>query len=492
VSGSPFDQHDMHKHVAEGRADQVLDRRSKYGIHDSPVPTFLRFVVLDVISDPQIIDSVKLSHWEHDLGVCNTKYASIAPPNSIIARRAMGQDSTASEKVMVLYPFFPPHLGFPAKPGEHVWVMFEHPDAKVNELGYWFCRIVQPSFVEDVNYTHADRQFDASFLPGLSDLFNGTADPKYEFHNGAVDTDSESGERFVAGTTNSLPGDDKSYTDLLTNSDAAKIEQFESIPRFRKRPSDIAFEGSNNTLFVMGTDRTGPLTNYTTDQTLGQVPQLVQEDMLPPGAGMIDFVVGRGQTDSTGGTPVTNSLGNKEIGKSKGDTVPKEGDPDLINDRSRILISQKTKSDTNFNITNVVSAHTSTSPVTDGSGGGAIVIKTDKVRIIARQDVVIMVSGPAGTDSNGNAKDPSANIDPSQCASITLRTNGDIIFTPSSSGIVKLGGDDADKALLAADISLVATNNNGTVSATPIMSTMGGFVGAGGAQGVYCTKVMAR
>lgn len=493
MAGTPFDLQDIHRHVAEGRADAVLERQAKYGAPNGPVPTFLRFVILEVISDPSVIDSAKLSHWEHDLGVANTKYASVAPRNSIIARRVMGQDSGASEKVMVLYPFFPPHIAFPAKAGEHVWVMFEHPDAKVNDLGYWFCRIAQPSFVEDQNYTHADRQFDPSFLPGLSDLFEGTAQAKYEFPNGAVDQDATSGERYVAGGTTSLPGDNTVYNKLLQNTDAAKTTQFEAVPRYRKRPPELALEGSNNTLLVLGTDRTGPLANYTHDPNQGQIPGPVSRDTPGPGAGAAGIVVGRGQTPATGGKPETNVLGNKELGKAKPDLAPQEGDPDPINDRSTMMAYQKTKPDTNFGIATVVAAHSSQSQISDGNGEGAIVIKTDKVRLISRHDVVILVSAAGDKDNNGNVKDPGAAIDPSKCASVIIRINGDIVFTPAANGVIRLGGDDATLSPLCTRVGNTPGMEGPIPPPSPIVDSMGGTQGGSdGLNGVFATKVLLK
>jgi hypothetical protein len=392
---------------------------------------------------------------------------------------------------MVLYPFFPPHISFPAKPGEHVWGMFEHPDAKINDLGYWMCRIVQPNFVEDVNYTHADRQFDPSFLPGLSDVFEGTANPKYEFHNGAVDTDNASGKRYVVADTSSMPGDDNVYPNLLQKTDASKITQYESVPRYRKRAADVSFEGSNNTLITLGTDRTGPVSDYSSDPDMGQVPKSHDADTSGPGAGAIDLVVGRGQTSDTGGKVEANILG-KELGKAKPDLQAKEGDVDLVYDRSRVLISQKTKPDTNFKITSVVSAHSSQSSISDDSGVGAITIKTDKVRIIAREDVVILVTAASDKDDNGNIKDPGT-PDPSKCASIIIRKNGDIVFTPSSTGVIRLGGDDATLSPLCTRVGNSPGMPSPIPPPSPIVDTMGGAQGAAdGLNGTFATKVLLK
>jgi hypothetical protein len=484
------------KHITEGRYEDVVQQRLIYGDSTTPVakPTFVRMVVLEVITDPSTVDKAKLSHYENDLAVSNVAYASVAPRNSIIARPAMRQGSGSHEKVMVLYPFFPPHLSFPAKPGEHVWVIFENPNATINEIGYWMCRIASPSFVEDVNYTHADRQADKSFLPGLSDVFNGTDSPVYEFRNGAVD--AANGARYTIGSTNSLPGDETAYEDLLQNTDASKIIKYESVPRFRKRPADIVLEGSNNSLIVMGTDRTGPAATYTSDPNNGMIPAPVATDIFDLGAGSIDIVVGRGQTPATGGTAEQNTLisgatFNKELGKSKKDLVQTEGDVDLVNDRSRVLVSQKTKPDTNFNLAPVISAHASQTAVSDGSGEGAIVIKTDKLRLIARHDVVIMVTSATATDGDGNVQDPGT-LDPSTCASIIIRANGDIIFTPAAKGVIKLGGDDAALAVLCSKAITGAGDGSGNVTAAPIVDTTGSSEGAGGANGQFSTKVLLK
>lgn len=486
-----YEKNALTGHIAEGNHDYVAGVQAKFGQDNvGGFPIFARIVILDVIWDPSVIDPAKLSYWEHELKVANIKAASVAPRNSIIGRRVLGNGANASEKVMVFYPFFPPHVALPAKPGEHVWALFENPDAKVTEIGYWICRIVDPNFVEDVNYTHANRQFDKSFAPGTIAQAEGTEDPKYEYPNGVVD--EKDGHRYIVANTATIPEGDDAYEKLLKESDASKVMKYEAVPRYRKRPGDLAFEGSNNTLIVFGTDRTGASAEYDDDPDKGKKPKAVKDDNPDEtGTGVIDIVAGRGQTKDTGGNAVKNKLDKKELGKSKKDLAEKEGDPDFKTDRSRILVAMKTKPDKNFKIDKAVSKHASQKPIKDADkGGGAIVVKTDKLRLIARQDVVILVTGAKDSDKddNGNIKDP--DVDPDKCASIIVRSNGDIIFTPAKEGVVKLGGDDADKAVLC--FKEGAANAGGTVAAPPMMSTMGGFLGAGGAHGVYATKIMVK
>ena len=184
------------------------------------------------------------------------------------------------------------------------------------------------------------------------------------------------------------------------------------------------------------------------------------------------------------------------MGKAANDLSPLEGDVDLINDRARVLVAQKTKPDTNLSIANIVQAHASTSAISDGSGEGAIVIKTDKVRLIARHDVVFLVSAATSTDSNGNVQDPGtggASVDPTKCASIILRVNGDIIFTPSATGVIRLGGDDATLVPLCTRVGNSPGMAGPIPAPSPIIDSMGGMQGgADGLNGTFPTKILMK
>lgn len=495
-----YEHNSLVNHIAQGSGASVLSTKNLYAHGASESPTFLRFVILDVISDPAVIDNDKISYWENEFGLMNPRHAALAPRNSIIARRVVGNATPLSEGSFVLYPFFPPHLSLPSKPGEHVWVMFENPNAKITDVGYWMCRIVGNAPTEDVNYTHADRQLDPSYYPGTIKSFNGNGDPVYDFPNGAVVTNPDK-ERLINPETKSIIGDDNEYEKILQNSDASKITKYEPVPRYKKRPADVVLEGSNNSLIVLGTDRVGSLADYDQSNT-GQVPKQPAGDLPDQeGAGMIDIVVGRGQNDRTAGKKVKNKLNRKEIAKTKKDTSPQEGDPDFKADRSRVLISQRTKPDKNFGIDSVIDSHANativkppSSPkekIEDGDGSGAIVIKSDKVRLIARQDVVILVTGAKSSDRDPNGGIKDVDVDPTKCASVIIRSNGDIVFTPSSDGLIKLGGDDADKAVLCT--SAVISAVGGTVIGTPIVDTMGGIQGASdGTNGTFAKKILLK
>jgi hypothetical protein len=134
----------------------------------------------------------------------------------------------------------------------------------------------------------------------------------------------------------------------------------------------------------------------------------------------------------------------------------------------------KTDADENFNI-----QLKGISKQNVGSGASAGIIKADHVRIVARKTIKFLVQ-------------PSFDSSDSDCAGIVIKENGDVVFVPSSSGVVKLGGDDANVALLGLDASGGATNAGGTVSSPPLVTTMGGMLGISGAHGVFCTKILGK
>jgi hypothetical protein len=458
-----------------------------------PLPTFIRVVALEVISDPDTISPEKILYWENILGVSNSKYANILPRNTIIGQRILDGISTV-DRTMFMFPFFPSHLALPCKPGEMFWAMIENPNAGHIDMAYWICRITEPHFVDDVNHTHHARQLDSSFVPSIRKSIEKTDQPIYELRNGKTDKDT-TGARRVVPDSEIIPSENEDiFEKIITLSDAAQMMQYESVPRFRKRPGDIVLEGSNNSLIVLGTDRTGPVANYVnSDLGHGLIPINSNEDVaLTSGfAGSIDMVVGRGTTNITGGNEAStvsmnleNHVIKKELGKSSKELVSGEGDPDFFDDRSRILLSQRTMVNESFELDD------SNIPKDNLDGDAAIAIKSDKIRIIARSDISLIVKGYEETNESSTNKNSykTENSDNSMWASITIYANGDIVFSPSDKGVIKLGGPDANKAVLCT--SQPAKNNEGKVKSLPIATTAGGFVGT--AQGNVDNEAIAK
>jgi len=471
--------------LAEGRLNNdELEARRPY----VPGQTFVRMIVMEVISDSNAaVTEEKRKTWQMQGVRKLDDYVNFLPRNTIIAKK-VGEDVSP----MFCFPFFPSHMSLPCKPGECVWVMFEKPDAPDVDIGYWFCRVVEPHVVDDVNHSHPGRAFEPSLRPGTKDraqaAANGTAETGenvwHELRNSPVV--KINGRRTAIYENIILKGEKEDiFETLITNTDASRLMTYESVPRFRKRPGDVALEGSNNALVVLGTDRKGPV---------AKSPQ----DEFP--AGSIDIVAGRGQTTETYGkeTATTRVQGSsidkkgpeikKELNKSPDILEKKEGDPDYINDSSRMLVSQRTKVDQNFGLQDYNSSKLKIEDSKSGDAG--IIIKSDKVRLIARSDVEILVTGFEPKKSP-NGKEIKGEKQSSSWASIVIRSNGDIIITPSEEGVLKLGSDKADKAILCT--KSVNSGAGGTVVGKPITTTMGGQVGLptpGAPTGEWAKKVL--
>lgn len=443
------------KFAAEGTHEGILKTRSAYDHRArGDMPSFYRFVVLETVFDPTLVDDNKSSYWEHQLGVTNIQFAKQLPRNAIIAARVMDGRSTA-EPPMFLFPFFPPALSMPCQPGEHVWVMFESVGNKKMDIGYWMCRIVGPGYVEDVNHTHAPRVHDPSITPGTKDMFNGTSAATPDFRNGHADVDLSTGDRFTIAETATISGtDEKAYEKLITATDGGKLTHIEAVPRYRKRPGDIAFEGTNNTLVSLGRDRTGSAAKLKSDSAQGQVVDAYPDADIPvtvDGAGSIDIVAGRGQTPRTLGAPVKNSLGFNELDKSSKSAAANEGDPDMVTDRSRVLVTQKTHVDKNFGIDGYNGGLKGGGVSGNSSGEGAVAIKSDKVRLIARNDIQLLVTANGSTDDNGLPVDNTSNT---KWSTVIVKANGDVYVQPAKSQIFEIETDNVSVKVNPSDFNV--------------------------------------
>jgi len=503
-------------HRQKGREIAVYNASKGLDINLNPV--LQRWIVVEVFFDPFVFDQQKLVQLVNKYGdkrILNLEKAINfeLPRNTILAQKITDQTKgniIGENSLMFLYPFFPSSLSLPCKPGEHVWVLFEHLTTFDN-IGYWICSIVGPGHVDDVNHTHFPRIDDVTFetriVTDTTITVNSHEDtnfkPRYHFKNGSY-----------------LYQDPGVYERILSESEAVKASVYEPIPRFRKRPGDIAIEGSNNTLIVLGRDRTGSAVTYTNyddisdpQNPIQEGPKSVSTDDLTfkkKSAGSIDIVAGRGQSPSTSGNSVINDLQNIELAKNKKSISLGEGDPDFKNDRSRIYVSQNTQVDSNLEISSHNSSKLGISDSQNGDAG--IIIKSDKIRIFARSDVQILVTGfteetrsqtissvPDGLEQIQDQlsktyentiktqKDQDTNW-----ASITIKSNGDIVFKPSEKGYIRLGDDSADRALLCTDSPAVLQEKGVSPATPPLSNTMGGRFGGTGipTQGTWASKVL--
>lgn len=426
---------------------------------------FMQAVVREVFYDPAILDDDRIDELISKYGVTQTTYLRRLPHHAVLAE-LVRDGTTPQQPPQIFFPFFPPHLTLPVKAGERVWVMKEQ--NKIAEYGFWFCRVTEPRDIDDINITHADRRHD---------LVTKKGEPP-TFHNGAF-VDAKNGPQNDASTA-SIVGGEKEYETIIQDSDSGKLVDFEAVPRFTARPGDHAIQGSNNTLISLGTDRISAAAETEVDAAAknrkGKRAKGKPKDDVRLGSGTIDIVVGRGQEKSKSKLKkIQNSLKNDEL--EKREDSEKEGDPDFEFDLSRIYVSMKTAADDNFKI----KTKTIKPVLKKGAEAPAIIAKSDHIRLIAREEMRMIVQ-------------PKMDSPEGDCAAIVIKKNSvggvDIIFVPSDKGLIKLGGDDADQAILVSPVTPPPAP--GTVNCPPLVTTMGGIFGNGGAHGTFARKVLAK
>jgi hypothetical protein len=492
---------DLFAAIAEGRYGDQRQQDSLYTPATSPLPNYSKVVILDVIHDPRMITQEFEAYLRHQLGVSNIKFLNVLPRNTIVGRKILSEGSSV-EPPMFYLPFLPSHIGMPAKPGEIVWVFYDSPGSKNTDVGWWLWRVVTFDHTDDPNHSHQPRDFDPDFFKSDSSksLSEGDVEPTYDFFNGIGNKDS-SGVRFNTADSRVISGQQNAFENILTGSYAGRLVQPEAVPRYKKRPSDLAFEGSNNQVIAFTTDRLSSAYESIPDVTGEPSVKLPTDDVKGAGSGGIEIVVGRGQTPDTQGKVVTNTLDREELGKSASEVVESEGDFDYKADRSRIAILSRSKIDEKLG-TDIFNekflSKTSeiidrgadlTNPTTSTSGDGAIAIKSDKIRLVSRSDLVIYCT-TFTEDKNGRLVEVD---DIEKWSAIAFKPNGDIVIKPSSTGAILLGGDDADKGVFVSDVPCTLNRNSGAVTGAPVISTMGGAMITGTkGQGKWANRILIK
>lgn len=458
--------------LAEGRLGSIVAANATKNLNLGQSSLFQRVVVEEIIFDPSIIDEDRANFYEKEFKLKDISILRSLPANTIIGRHVRDGSTTGGEESQYFLPMFPQHFMMPIKPGEHIWVFYE--ENKQNHFGFWFCRINEPRNVDDINQTHADRKFHLDQKRGPKEKFESSADDSVpSFDNGPSLKSAGEKKHDSIGASYGGKGGEKAYEKLILDSDAGKVHDLEDVPRYKKRPGDFAIQGSNNTLIVWGTDRTGAAAEIDTTGKTGKRAKGKPKSDKKGKAGTIDVVVGRGQGEKTKPKKVVkNSLGRSEVSKNVENENQNEGDPDFETDPGRFYLSMKTDADKNFNI-QLAGIEQNTS-----EGEPAGIIKTDHVRIIARKTIKFIVQ-------------PKFDSPESECAGIVIKSNGEMVFIPSEKQVIKLGGDDADKAILCTRVN--NKGDGGKVSASPIMDTMGGVQGdQDGLNGCFATKILIK
>ncbi len=407
----------------------------------NPNQILLRAVVVDVLYDLAVFPDEDIEEMKTLIDAPDMLES--APRNSIIARvvtggadkkapdakeaisddeaeKAKENQETIPEKEKVgevgvlAYPFFPPHLCMPLKPGEQVWLITDSSDIP-SKVMYWMCRITEPDHIDDINYTHGDRKFSGSTADKTSKEKADAAsaseqqllseqmdpdDPNFPDDTGQAPDDSvpfdlnlDAFDDRIFGFPNGTGEPDGftlkeelAYEDIVNISEAYKQFRPQAVPRFTKRPGDLVLQGSNNTLICLGEERgwkkdDEPSTSETSNATESDAKVNDRKENV---WGSIDLVAGRGRYDyrvlkqktiytdisedpfptaprvvMTSVHPESGREAYVEVNKNPqaSDNAeknrkdnPTEGDPDFFADASRIVIAHSSNVDTNFNI----------------------------------------------------------------------------------------------------------------------------------------------
>lgn len=354
---------------------------------------FVRSTVIAVISDPD--DAFEKIDKDAKLKKKIKNYLDLkrAPRGSLIVKN----HSEKVEKTFeVVYPFMQSHIMLPASIGETVWTLV------VGAKRYWFSRVSGSAFSEDVNHTHVDR-----------DLTTPT-----ENKDTAKDTQEKSEgkkKNFLGGFMSGLGAqtkresvnqEDAKPRQVLENP-SYKPPQHEAIPRYKPRSGDLILQGSHNTLISFSTDRGWAKNDE--DFSVSNA-----NDEWEEGRGTIDIVVGRGSipkdyeddiiptsADEKGEpTPRTvpmmlvNSLNVVETDKQSKlndlEANKAEGDPDFHTDLSRVYISMNSPIDEKLTMVEQSPVLAGDVPLEDQEGP-AVAIKSDQIRIVARDEGSIRI-----------------------------------------------------------------------------------------------------
>jgi hypothetical protein len=526
----------MARNVGKDAISESLETRSSVGdvvreqATASPNQILLRAVVVEVLYDLAAFSDEDISELKQLVNVPDLLES--APRNSIIARViTAGADKKSEDakeqiteeeerkaqekkepipekekigKVGVLaYPFFPPHLCMPLKPGEQVWLVTESSDVP-SKIMYWMCRITEPDHIDDINYTHADRKFSGKLAPKSSkekadaatgnkestdkskSNTSGQAEGKkttFDKNNDGLD-DRTFG--FPNGTGESdgyTLSEEFAYEEIVGLSEAYKQFRTQDVPRYSKRPGDFVIQGSNNTLICLGEERgwrhdEDPSSSETSNATD------TEEKLSEKSGGVrgsIDIVAGRGRynwrmlgedvqtsisaepygpaarviknspdPDSGRESWVEVNKNPQESDNSEKNRIdnPTEGDPDYYSDAARIIVSQASAADENFNISQP--GLTLPTPIGGSFGqynivgkegeSSSIVAKADEVRFIARKlEQGLPVDG--APEINGSIRIIKEGTPDGDLATVMLLPDGTVQITGSR---IVIGRNPAD------------------------------------------------
>ncbi|MBM3206902.1 MAG: hypothetical protein FJZ43_04760 [Candidatus Staskawiczbacteria bacterium] len=147
---------------------------------------------------------------------------------------------------------------------------------------------------------------------------------------------------------------------------------------------------------------------------------------------------------------------------------------------------QRTKIDKKINIEAYNKSNSDIGIQDSTSGDPSILLKSDKIRVVGRKDVQIIVKDDNGEDTTSVSAKSDGSITVKSKNNFTLKidkdgkvnldANGDVVINPGP-GLIKLGGEGANNAVLC------------QTAGKPIIGSMGTAFGGGGTFGVFSSKV---
>jgi hypothetical protein len=345
-------------------------------------PIVHKAIVIDVILDPFNLtpEQIKAIKGVTQKNSHSTSLAEMMPVNTVIGKIVSNNGGNDAQPHMIIMPWFSSHILMPVKPGEIVNVIYDDFEGTGAQMPFWVSRRHSPGSVEDVNYTHHDRIYDATHNPE---------------NYGLVEREKTSNNNSVPGFPNgggtprsqTIESDDiqDSYEKIINESSAYPLHTPEPVPRFKKKPGDLTLQGSNNTLINLGEDRNGTIDD---------------EDNIRKFAGTIDIVAGRGRIiptsadenpEGTAPRVVENSRGDLETDKAPfqrgfdtNKNNPNEGDPDFINDAARLYVTMQTEADRKFALILNNTQLPDLESIDGTINRSHVVGKADHIRFIAR------------------------------------------------------------------------------------------------------------
>ena len=412
--------------------------------NQTPSTTFIRAVVVELLNDPSYYTDDELLEkfnnianpgvltgnpqkppFSEEAGDPIESLRYLIPRNSLLVKIVNAGAAKAEDKSTLCFPFFPPYLQFPVKPGEQVWVVSERPTQEMIYL-YWMCRITGPGFVDDINYTHLDRQI----LPAPT----------------AVTASFPNGDGTPAHFT--LPNVDD-YDTIVNDSTSGLSFNPEPVPRLSRRPGDLVLQGSNNTLILMSDDRGWGADEDPAGSETSNASK-TEEEIEKILAGSIDVVAGRGRfltepevdADPVGTSPIVIENAREEQETGKYFINPIEGDPDFVNDSSRVYVSMNTSGDEKFGLTE---SETIPTPF-DGAyephnDQPYVILKSDNIRIIARKNE------EADPEINGSIRIVKEGAPDDDLATIMITPEGNVQISGKQIFIGRVSDDGGTSAI---------------------------------------------